>query len=229
MRYTVICLKLLLIFLVLGCKKRSTEEEKAVFYYANFYARYLQSEKSIKGTAYFTSGPSLSESSPIQLEDGVSFYGYPMKEVTVAQQTQYILEQQNENYTNNKLTFYFNDDKGTVQTYQFQMLPIREVQLVGTPSKEDGITLTYTGGAIKKNQQLVILYSDDQQKSQTVTLDGPLNESVVLTPNQIANWSSGKGQLYLVKKEIKEEKRDQWVIQAELEFYSQVIDLELNE
>lgn len=227
MRYTVICLKLLLILVVLGCKKRSQEQEKAVFYYANLYARYLQDEKHIKGTASFSKGSSLASSQSIQMEGGVSFFGHPMEEKKFGNDTRYIFEQTNADYSNQKMIFYFNGEKGEVEQYQFQMLPIRKVQLIGSASKSNGLKLSFSGGPIKSNQQLIVLFSDEQKKAHTLTLKGPITDTIELTADQIKDWTSGKGQLYLVKQENKEEKVDKWLIQTEIEFYSGVIDLEL--
>lgn len=229
MRYTVICLKLLLVFLLLGCKKKDTTQNTSFNNYANLYARYLIEDRHIKATATFSGGKSFAAARPIAIKGGVSFYGHAMKKKQQEDLINYILEIEDVDYNSSKLNFYFNNKDGQLLNYQFETLPIRIDNIRADKAKTNGIDISFSGGTIKKGQQAVILFTDAEKKAYSVTINGPIKDQIKLSNDQIADWPIGDGKLCIVKKDIRNKNIDEWEIKGTLEYYSRLVDITIAE
>ena len=100
----------------------------------------------------------------------------------------------------------------------------------GDISKANGMTLIVRGGLLEKDESLVLLFSDTNNRASTVTVNGPSNSiEHFIPPTNLANLTLGSGKLYLVKKkdEVVEEKRSKTI--SSIEFYSKTIDVEIKE
>lgn len=229
MRYTVILCALLLSLFLFGCQKGGGSGTDKEQYFANLYVRFLQEERSVKGTASFFKGTSRQTAQSIENESGVIFFGTPMKRKKIDLLTTYLSQINNVAYDSQDLIFYFNDQQGRLHSFQFDMLPIRNWELIGRASKQHGLKVRFSGGAIRESQELVLLFSDKNQKAHSIIIQGPLENELILTPEQIQDWPMGEGSMYLIKKASYEKLSAPWIIEGQIEYYSLTRRIDIQE
>ena len=199
------------------------------FLLAEYFVRYLKPQKQVKAYVSFFEGDSLETAHPKTFFGGVTFQGRSMTPKDLASKAvRYTLTGTGE--YEKSFQFRYRDDSNEEQIHVVGMTPIEEFLVQGEISKSDGMTLIVQGGLLEKDESLVLLFNDEQNRASTVTVQGPSNSIEHFIPRtNLANLSLGKGKLYLVKKkeEVVEEKRQR--ILSAIEFYSETIEIEVKE
>ena len=218
---------LFVVVLIFGGCNSYEPSNASPFLLSEYFVRYLQSQKQIKAHASFFEGDSLATVHPKTFFGGVSFQGSGMVPKDLAgKATRYTLTRKGE--YEGKFQFRYKNDENEDQAHVIEMSPIEEFLLQGDISKSNGMTLIVRGGLLEKKESLILLFSDDQNRASTVTVQGPSNSiEHFIPPTNLANLSLGTGKLYLVKKkeEIVEKGRQRTI--SVIEFYSNTIDVEV--
>ncbi len=229
MRYTVALLMMLLALPTFSCKRAPATSEAKKNYYADFYVRYLEAEKELKATASFFVGDKPENAKPWRAESGIQFNGSSMQEKKIQEGAyRYIAEIKNSEYRNNH-EFVFEEEAGSNKKISPKMEALGSFS-IEEASKESGISFNVEGGVLSKTQSLVFLFSDVNNKAYSTTINGPSTGNTFrLSPESIQQWPIGKGQIYLVKKQIDISNSGPWHVQIQQEFYSQTLDIEILE
>jgi hypothetical protein len=226
MRYTVFFYVMLLATLLFACQQDPSPASPPKNYVADLYVRYLEEEKNLKATAtFFEEQDSSKELIPWQPTGKVLFQASSMEEKNIQNGlVRYIKE-------SNDLSFMppyqFSFDSGE-EKVKLQMDPIGLLTLDQAADKQAGIQLKVEGGQLKRSESMVFLFSDANNKAYSHTVEGPQDQGTYrLSAEDIADWPSGDGQLYLIKKQQSTIKTDNWTYQTQVEFYSKTLNLTL--
>ncbi len=221
----------LVLFLLAGsCRETGSMPQKpAEKLFIDFFVRYLAEESQLKAQASFSEGVSPDESRPKQITGGVSFQNSGMQERNLQSKViRYELERESE-YIGD-FPFQFKADDGKQKAYNLKMTPIKDFFLKGDISISKGMTLVVNGGLIKANEQLVLLFSDEENRAYSITLTGPAKTiEFTLSPEQTAALRPGPGKLYLVKRQDNQEENEEISLVSSIEFYTPAIDIEVVE
>jgi hypothetical protein len=110
------------------------------------------------------------------------------------------------------------------------MNPIGDFFVKDEISKSKGMTLIVNGGILQSNEQLVLLFSDYNNRATNITINGPTKDiEFELKPEQLQELEVGSGQLYLVKKQYNEDQEERLSATASIEFYTRSIEIEILE
>jgi len=197
--------------------------------FIDFFVRYLTDESQLKAQATFSEGISPDESKAKRIEGGVAFQNSGMTEQNIqGRVTRYELERESE-YTGS-FPFNLKDDDGKQREYLLKMSPIEDFFIKGEISKSRGMTLVVNGGLIKANEQLVLLFSDEENRAYSITLSGPAKTiEFELKSDQTAPLRPGPGKLYLVKRQDNVEENEEISLVSSIEYYTSAIEIEVVE
>lgn len=229
-RYYTIFFVLSSLLLVGSCQEAGNMQQKpAEKLFIDFFVRYLAEESQLKAHASFSKGISPDESRPKQIAGGVSFQNSGMVERNLQSKViRYELERESE-YIGD-FPFQFKAEDGKQRAYNLKMTPIKDFFLKGDISISKGMTLVVNGGLIKANEQLVLLFSDDENRAYSITLTGPAKTiEFTLSPEQTAPLRPGPGKLYLVKRQDNQQENEEISLVSSIEFYTPAIDIEVVE
>lgn len=223
-------LPFLCLFALLGCKNSPIEPlEKPPHWFADYYVRYLQTERQLKAHASFMEGDSLKNAEPKKFRSGVSFQGKRMELRNLNNKVFRYLLNEETNYSDAYL-FRHRDEDGNYWEYTIKMNPIGDFFVKDEISKSQGMTLIVNGGILQSNEQLVLLFSDYNNRATNITINGPTKDiEFELTPDQLQDLEIGSGQLYLVKKQYNEDQEERLSATASIEFYTRSIEIEVLE
>lgn len=213
-----------------GCQNNTPRQPKPQEkLFIDFFVRYLSDESQLKAQASFSEGISPDDSKAKQIEGGVAFQNSGMTEQNLQGKViRYELVRSGD-YTGN-FPFNFKDEEGQQREYILKMSPIEDFFIKGAISKSKGMTLVVNGGLIKANEQLVLLFSDEDSRAYSITLSGPAKTiEFSLSPEQTAPLRPGPGQLYLVKRQDNIEENDEISLVSSIEYYTTAIDIEVIE
>ena len=213
-----------------ACNNPAIEpEEKPPHWFAKYYVRYLQTERQLKAHASFLEGDSLENAEPKKFRGGVSFQGKRMEFRDLQGKLFRYIHNERTGYSDNFL-FRHRDDNGDYWEYTMKMNPIEDFFIKDDISKSKGMTLIADGAILQQNESLVFLFSDENNKAATFTVEGPSKTIELSIPaEQLKDLSLGKGQLYLVKKQYNEDQEEQLNATSSIEFYTKSIDIEVVE
>lgn len=228
MRYTVLFYVMLLLVSTFACQQETSSTEREIYYLADLYIRYLEEERNLKATAaFFEEIDSSGQLIPWHPEGKVLFQASSMEEKYIQNQVIRFIKESSELSFMPPFQFSFNSNQKKVD---LQMDPIGLLSLEGTPGKQSGVRLTVEGGQLGESESMVFLFSDAQNKAYSHTVEGPKSENTyTLSMEDIADWPSGKGQLYLVKRQNKAFKSGNWTYQTQIEYYSKTLSFILNQ
>ncbi len=228
MKYRHLFPLLFLTLLFCNCQPEP-EPDQGPMLFADFFIRYLDDEKELKAQASFLEGDSIDSAIPKTFEGGVAFQGSGMEMKKIQDKLiRYSLVQEM-NYQDS-FRFKFNNDLGNPEIYSIAMSPITDFFLKGPISKSKGMTIVVNGGVLNPGENLVLLFSDEKNQARTINVIGPVaNVEYHFGPDQLRNLTIGPGQLYLVKKQLKDEKTTTREIRTEIEFYTKAIEVEVEE
>jgi hypothetical protein len=221
----------LLVFSILfiqSCK----QQEKPIPYptvFEDYFIRYLSPSQDLKAQAIFASGDSIEKAQALTFSGGVAFEGSGM-----------IMRKINENLIrysidnkmgyNDKFKFKYKNEAGEAVYYEISLNPIDDFFLKSTVSKSTGLDIVINGGLLSSEESIVFLFSDQNNVAASYTLNGPTTSIEFHLPaDDLQNLTPGKGKLYLVKKQLKNEKLDLRDIHAEIEYYTKDVGIEIEE
>ena len=223
---------ILLVFSALmfaGCGGAQPEEAPRHLF-AEFFVRYLQTERELKAHATFFEGDSIQTAIPKAFAGGATFQGVGMNARNLPGGTvRYALEQ-HDNYADT-FRFSFKDDLGIRRDIPVAMAPIdsfsvRDEQI----SKSTGMALYARGGRLTKGESMVLFFSDQDNKASTILLTGPsAGEEYRIPAAKVETFAPGNYDLYLVKKKREVVKGDTISTMADIEYYTNTIKVEVVE
>ncbi len=226
MRYTILFFSLLLYLSVFSCKKNDKVVAEGESFFADLFVRYLEEEGQLKATATFFKGDSLPAARSWQASSDVLFDGRPMKERNIqGSLVRYILEL-NSRPDKNSFQLGLRDESAPPLELAVSLDPIQAFSIQGAASRSEGIHIDVQNGQLNEHQSLVFLFSDAENKAHSVTVPGPHQGNLYfLSPQRIADWPEGKGQLYLVKKSNLKQKAGEWEVLLQTEYYTDTQEL----
>ncbi len=230
MRLLITSLATISILFTLGCKSDSKveapKETKHIF--AKYYVRYLQTEKELKAEVSFKEGDSLATARSIVLTD-VTFEEEPMNVQNLGKTHGIRYVSRKTGLYKDQYTFNYNGDQLGSMSHAVKMNTITDFKLKDNKiDKKTGGTLIWQGKPLQKNQELILLFTDEQKKAFPLQIKGPSDKTEIkLSAKDLIGLTSGKGQLMLVKKQISQSKEDNFSKISEMEFYSNHIDIEV--
>jgi len=194
--------------------------------FANFYARYLEVEKQIKGQASFYEGDTLHTAHAITVPGGIQFQGNTM-ELKELQSSKRYLYNGSGDYPEAGFTFTYKDASGAAQTHTMQLAPIKDFSL--KPSTDaGGMTIVLEGAHFEPDETLVILFSNAQNQTYSAETKVGHDTNEVAIPSQLlSKLSPGKKSVSLVKKKVLKSMQDNVEITSNIEYYTKTIDVQL--
>ncbi len=207
---------------------RPTQIEDKKITFANFYLRYLQTEKKVKGEAYFRKGADPVQGTAIDYPNGVFFDGGSM-EMKKAVGRKLYRAQRSADF---KSTYQFEmNPKGTDSyKYDLNINPIFNFKIKNGVSKSKGIQLTWEGSNLNNEEELVLLFTDNQNRAFNIDIQGPTSSpEVFIDSEKLTKMKYGKGSLYLVRKFKSKEKKSGLHLNAISEYYTSSIDIQVIE
>mgnify|MGYP007059400027 CR=1 FL=1 len=223
-------LSLIILTQFFACKNPAVEpQEKPPHWFANYYVRYLQTERQLKAHASFLEGDSLKNAEPKRFRGGVSFQGKRMEMRNLNNKVFRYLLNEEANYSDSFL-FRHRDEEGNYWEYTIKMNPIEDFFVKNEISKSKGMSLIIKGGILQENEELILLFSDQDSKAASISITGPSNTiEFFIEPEKLHNLTPGPGQLYLVKKQVNQDQEERLSAVSSIEFYSKTIDIEVLE
>lgn len=198
---------------------------KAKEYHAQFFIRYLADNQEIKAEATFKVGDSIKTAKPIGLKDPIYFNKNLMDERDLKK-----------NGIRYKSVTKGAFPKTSNFNFNFELEPfsyeIAFSKIVSPALSADHFALseeneiTWNGDPLVKGESMVIVITDENDKTIFNTVSGPTDvSSVKLYRQQVGSLQSGKGQLYLVKKQAVKKKVKSFNVVSIVEYYTNPIDI----
>ena len=92
------------------------------------------------------------------------------------------------------------------------------------------MSLYAQGGQLQAGESLVFLFNDANNRAYSFTLEGPTNgEEYRISAQQLEGLEPGPHQLYLVRKKRMAEKKPGVSILADVEFYTRLVEVEVEQ
>lgn len=217
-----------LLLLVTACKKSTTKEDNHRLF-SEYFVRYLESDRQIKAYATFFEGDSLAKATSKTFLGGVSFQDSPMEARNIMDNAIRYTITQSGDYASS-FEFEYKDDQRNENSHSVSMTPIKSFVLPPQIQKSEGLKLTVEGGHLGENESLVLLFNNEANKASSITISGPSQGIEHLIPaDNLNGLTSGKCQLYLVKKKNEiTESSDSYTVSS-IEFYSNTVEVEVVE
>ena len=219
-----------IIFLITSCQpdSKTAQSENKKTTYANLYLRYLQTEKKVKGEAFFKIGESAQKGKAHEYPKGVFFDGGNMNMKKAVGRKLYRSERNSE--FKSSYEFEMNPKGDGAYNYNLKINPIASFKIENGVSKSKGIQLSWEGSNLSKDEELVLLFTDNMNRAFNLNIQGPTNSpTIAVGKEKLTNMKYGKGALYLVRKYKAEQKKDGIQINAVSEFYTNSIEIEVIE
>ena len=189
--------------------------------FADFFVRYLATERQLRGQASFWDGLSWTNLDPITPEGVVSFEGRKMEPRRLPGNEVRFSDTSRSDYAES-LAFRFRSTDGRYLQYELKMTPVRDFFVKGKISKSAGASLVINGGVMSKGESLVFLFTNADNEATALTVEGPNTDvTVQLAPAQLQNLTTGPGRLYLVKKQHKTEVHPNLELTSAVEYYTE--------
>lgn len=227
MKYRLQVLTLLLVPFI-GCRNNEPAEPKPRLF-GDFFVRFLAEGDGLKAQVSFYEGISLETAIPRTMPGGVIFQGSAMQPRDLqGQMIRYSISR--EAAYSEAFPFRFQALDGKWKEYLLSMTPVQDFFVKGDISRSRGMTLIVNGGLLRDNEKLVLLFSDDQNRASSITLDGPTaNIELFLPPEKLQDLKAGPGQLYLVKKQSDLVERPEISLTSSIEYYTKTIAIDVKE
>jgi len=214
---------ILALFLLSACQDAPAPEDKepAELLFADLYVRYIAPQQQYTASAAFRQGDSLKTARSIPLPQPVQFESEEMSARTLPQGvTRYRLDRKSP-YRNGN-TFAFTPPGRQPRTYQLRLPAVDSFEIIGgSASLSDGMELYLHGQPLKDGERLVLLFSDAQNKAESITLPGPqFEDTIKLHPLRLRKLSPGPHTLYLVRKVSRDTQLSDLRLRTAAEYYS---------
>ena len=229
MKYTVVLTSLLLIFLF-GCNSSTTSDESNEKTFVSLYVRYLEAERDLKATATILQGSEIGNARSVKAAEPVFLNGQAMQERKLPEKIyRYTLQDNGLAYPQN-FNYNFRLPNGQKNDIAVQMESVANFFVDSLCNKKEGLSLQLNS-TFSAEESVVVLYTDANNKAHALEINGDqiTEEPMLLSPAQIADWPSGKGNIYLVKKSRTVTTNEDTVIESNVEYYGETRELELVE
>lgn len=222
--YTIILVLLLSAFLP-ACQSPPPEEEPE-HRIADFYVRYLETERQIKAFAGFYEGDSIAGGRPLSVSGGVDFQELDMEKRTLVDRGIRYTVTRTANYPEHfSFTYRLGDEE---QQHRFAMAPLNNFFFEGPVSISRGAKLVIEGEPLQSEESLILLFTDEENKTSKVRVSGPSPDNTFrLSPEQLAAIPPGPSLLYLVKKRSLIEEQPYRTVISAAEYYTKTLSLEI--
>ena len=197
------------------------DKEPAGLLFADLYVRYIAPQQQYTASASFRQGDSLKTAQSISLPQPVQFESEEMNTRTLPQGlTRYRLDRKSPYQNGN--TFVFTPPGSQPRPYQLQLPAIDSFEIIGgSASLSDGMKLYLHGQPLQDGERLVLLFSDAQNKAESITLPGPqFEDTIQLHPLRLRKLSPGPHTLYLVRKANRDTQLADIRLRTAAEYYS---------
>lgn len=172
------------------------------------------------GQASFWEGVSWEILKPVEPSGIVSFENHKMKPSRLPGDQIRYSDSFSQAYEES-LAFRFRNKDGRYLQYELKMTPVRDFFVKGKISKNDGATFVVNGGIMNKEEHLIFMFTDEQQRARAITVEGPTTDiEIHIPPEQLQDLTVGPGQLYLVKKQQRAESHPNLELIAAVEYYT---------
>lgn len=211
-----------------ACNSKPTKTKPAETLFANFYIRYLETEKLMKAEAFFLKGDSLKNAVSFQPGGGVSFQNSGTESRTLPNQSvRYGFENQADYPTD--FEFKFENPDGENQSQTFRLNPAGNFSVKSGLSKSKGSVLILEDDKLEEGESFVFLITDSE--NQTISLITKLNEdnTFEIPAEKLEKLAVGKIKFYPVKKQVKEVSENGYHYTSTIEYYSRTYTFELAE
>ncbi|MCO6479762.1 MAG: hypothetical protein J5I94_24205 [Phaeodactylibacter sp.] len=215
----------------LGACRDEAPREAPKHLFGEFFVRYLQAERELKAHASFFEGDTIETAVAKAFAGGASFQDTDMEARNLPGGTiRYTFEKAGMEYADT-FRFRFRDDFGQRQEILAAMAPIDTFTIRdGRASRSAGMHLYARGGKLGRGESMVLLFNDENNKAATIMLTGPsAGEEYRIPAAKVETLSPGKNTLYLVKKKRVVERGDSLSTLADIEFYTNTIEVEVVE
>ncbi len=187
--------------------------------YADFFIRFLTTENALKAEAQFKEGLNKTNAIPKEFPDAVQFDGLDMKLKKIKSQLLRYSSEQRKMYQG-KHKFGLTNE-GEKYEVSIQMSPIKNFDVEQPLRVGDGIDISWEGDPLRKNESIVLLFTDKNNKASSYTINGPTNGNNSKVPAaKSPKLESGNGQLYLVKKQEVVGKNNNLDYKSNVEYYT---------
>jgi hypothetical protein len=213
----------LVLFLSQSCRL-STSKEALPQQTAEFFVRYLQPEKEYKVEAVLWEGDSLPLAKSIRFPEGIRFADKDLGETQVADNLLRYSAEFGGDFEANA-AFKFRDKRGTLQTIAPIMQPLEGISLSFPKQLEGQVSLDISsGGVLHPSESIVLVLTDRSGQTSTVTIEGPSNSGNYTLPLvSFGNPVRGEAELYLVKKQVRNESKGSLQVHLTEEVYGEVL------
>jgi len=209
-----------------ACQSDETKNQtNARSLFINYEVRYLEDEKELRGLAYFKQGDSIRTAVSKDFSN-VTFQSSAMKKQNLgARGSRYILNRKG-SYSSN-LDFSYNNNEGIPINYDLSMPAVDAFSIKeGKIQKSKGATIVWNGKALDASQSLVLMFTDKDNQSSSISIKGPSQVSKVFIPSSdLSRLTLGEGQLYMVKKQVLKTQEQNQRVFSIVEYYTSAIDI----
>lgn len=219
---------LLLISLGISCNFSQKEPQKKDKLQIDYYVRYLHSDKQLKANISFTEIDSTQKKIPRKMEE-VLLAGNTLSGKKIGNNYRYQIDKKIP-FTN-KYQFNYRSSSTATDSTIVQIRPIHDFSVKkGKVSKRAGTNLRITGASIASEETLVILVSDANNKTATIKIDQqPTDTLIKILPEQVNQLATGKGNIYVVRKQSIQTESTEIQLTGLTEYYSAVKAIEIIE
>jgi hypothetical protein len=221
-----------LMLCLMACQNESQNEagQSAPTLFADVYIRYLDAQGQYTASASFKQGDSLETAQPVVLGQAVLFQGEEMKGRLLPQGlTRYRID--NKKPYQPQHTFAFTTPDGDKEQIELSLPPIDSFEIIGgQASLSEGMRIFLHGEQLAEEERLVFLFTDAENKAESITLPGPqFEDTIFLHQLRLRKLAPGPHTLYLVKKNNLESTQGNLSVRGALEYYSDVQPFEVVE
>ncbi|MDX1941198.1 MAG: hypothetical protein SFU99_11645 [Saprospiraceae bacterium] len=207
-----------------------SEKITSKYIFADFFVRYLETERQLKAHAAFFEGDSLETATPIIFETNVKLQNFEMKPRQVEEDKRIRYVFNGTGAYDSTFIFQYTDQKGRDQAFKMSMSPIRDFSVKEGASLSKGMVVTLDCDPFKANESLILLFTSEKNQSAMAEFQGPFDLKELVVPAvQIAEVQPGVNFLYLVKKQQTIVKAPKMETTSSIEFYSKTIEVQINE
>jgi hypothetical protein len=194
----------------------------------DLFVRYLQPEQEYKAEAILLEGDSLPLAKSVRFPAGIRFLD---KEMTAVQIAENLLRYSTEfgGTFAQQAAFNFQDKRGNNQSIPLALEVLGEIELKMPDRLEGQVELIIaSGGVLKQGESLVLVLTDRTGQASTVTIEGPSTSGSYSFPLvSFGNPAKGSAEVYLVKKQVRNEQKGKLQIHLTEELYSASLQVKI--
>ena len=194
----------------------------------DLFVRYLQPEQEYKAEAILLEGDSLPLAKSVRFPAGIRFLDKDLTELQVADNLLRYSTEFGGTFAP-QAAFRFQDKRGNNQTIPLTLEVLGEIELKMPDRLEGQVELNIaSGGALKQGESLVLVLTDRTGQASTVTIEGPSTSGSYTFPLvSFGNPVKGNAEVYLVKKQVRDEQKGKLQIHLTEELYSASLQVKI--